>query len=191
MLEMVVIQTVNHISGEIIWNIFRKFVRFHGLRVGPSPKIFTKTLKVSVTPLRKLKIILVIIHRRHSDSSKVAKRNRNSKEHNSIPLTKPGVPHKLGKICTNPKQFLGIKIDSEEMTFSIPIQKIQEQVYLCQKITQSPHLSIRNFASIINKLRATASAFSQASPLQVRYLENLLRENLKSKSYESQIPLST
>ena len=87
-----------------------KSLRIHlpGLRVGPSPKNLHKNTESPGNTPEKIKNQTSDLHRRHADSSKVSKRNRNSKGHNPLPLTKPGVPHKLGKICTNPKQDNGL-----------------------------------------------------------------------------------
>ena len=183
----------------------RKFVRFQwegnlyeytSLVFGlgwSAPKIFTKILKVPVTLLRKLKIRLVI----YIDEKLILARSQNkievARDTTLYLLQNLGFLINWEKsVLTRSKtmEFPGIKIDSEEMTFSIPNQKIKELVSLRQKTTQTTYISLRNLASIIGKLRATAPAFLPA-PIQVRYLQNLLRENLKSKSYESQIPLST
>ena len=59
-------------------------------------------------------------------------------------------------IPTKTMEFLGVTINSEEMTFSIPDQKMQKIICLCEQATQSSHLSVRNLASIVGKLMSTA-----------------------------------
>eukprot|EP00794_Sanderia_malayensis_P004488 gene4488-5083_t len=85
-------------------------LRIHipSFRAGPSPKNLHKNTESPSDTPEETTNHTSNLHRRHADSSKVAKRNRNSKGHNPFPLTKPGVPHKLGKIYANPKQNDGI-----------------------------------------------------------------------------------
>ena len=172
----------------------RKPLRIHvsRFRARPSPRIFTKILKVPVTILRKMKIRLVI----YIDDMLIF-----AKSQQELEMARDAVLFLLQNlgfvinweksvlIPTKTMEFLGVTINSEEMTFSIPDQKMQKIICLCEQATQSSHLSVRNLASIVGKLMSTAQAFSPA-PLQVRYLQNLLRGSLKSKSYESMISLS-
>ena len=87
-----------------------KSIRIHlpGLWVGPSPKNLHKNTESPSNTLEETKNQTSDLYRRKAHSSKVTKQNRSSKRHNSLPPTKPGIPHKLGKIGTNPKQDNGI-----------------------------------------------------------------------------------
>ena len=82
-------------------------------------------------------------------------------------------------------QFLGVLIDSQSMTLTIPQEKMEKLKNLCLEIVNSPKISIKHLAPVIGKLRATAPAFTSA-PLQVRYLQRLMILTLNtSNSYEA------
>ena len=160
--------------------------------LGPAPRIFKKILRVPVTILRKMKIRLVTYIDDMLIFAKSQQELEMARDTVLFLLQNLGFVINWGKsvlIPTKTMEFLGVTINSEEMTFSIPDQKMQKIIRLCEQATQSSHLSERNLASIVGKLMSTAQAFSPA-PLQVRYLQNLLRGSLKSKSYESMISLS-
>ena len=70
-------------------------------------------------------------------------------------------------------EFLGIMIDSNAMTLSLPEGKAQSLTKLCQHTLTSQQITLKELASLIGKLRATAPAILPA-PLQLRYLQQLL-----------------
>ena len=88
-------------------------------------------------------------------------------------------------------EFLGMILDSREMTISLPRGNILNLTSLCQDVCliQEPH-SLRDLASLVWKLCATLPAVS-AAPLQLRCLEqDLIRAQGKGWNYESKIFLS-
>ena len=102
-------------------------IHFPGLQAGPSPKHLHKNTESPSNTLEETENQIGILHRRLVDSR------------DTTLFLLQNLGFLINKVnCTSPNktmEFLGIKIDSEEMTFSIPNQKIQEIVYICQKPT--------------------------------------------------------
>ena len=71
-------------------------------------------------------------------------------------------------------EFLGVMVDSQNMTLSLPMEKVQKLKKLCQVTLTSKQVTLHELSSLIGKLRATAPAILVA-PLQLRYLQNLLK----------------
>jgi len=107
-------------------------------------------------------------------------------------LTRLGFTINYQKSILTPAQrliYLGILIDSQNMTFEIPQQKAEELVKLCNGTSLKKSISVRELSSIIGKLVATMPAISMAK-IQVRYLQRVLREALQRRfSYGSMINL--
>lgn len=75
------------------------------------------------------------------------------------------------------------------MTFAIPETKTRSILQLFHETLDNPQITLRKLAKVVGKLMSTAQAFTPA-PIQVRFLQNLLRRNLSSKSYETKVFLS-
>ena len=87
-------------------------------------------------------------------------------------------------------EFLGVVVDSVEMTMSIPQSKMQKLMDLCQKALSQPTMTMRKLAKVLGTLKATAPGFSWA-PLQTRYLQQILVQGTKQGlSYEAKVTLS-
>ncbi len=160
--------------------------------LGPAPMVFTKILKVPITILRKINIRIVI----YIDDLLLFANNIHEIEAGRdivlFLLQNLGFVINWEKSHLTPTkimEFLGVTVNSENMTFSIPETKVEKIIQIFQDVTQNPTISVRKLASLIGKLISTAEAFSPA-PLQVRYLQNLLRRNMRSKTYESQLTLT-
>ena len=161
--------------------------------LGPAPKIFTKLLKVPVSLLRRLKIRIVI----YIDDMLVMAA---SLEEITMALdTVVYLLQALGFTLNEKKsmlkpcqvmEFLGVTVNSLDMTFTIPEEKVSELIETCQTSLNQGKMSLRQLMRVIGKLGATASAFSQAR-LQVRYLQNdLIASQRKGKSMFQNIKLS-
>ena len=86
-------------------------------------------------------------------------------------------------------EFLGVMVDSQAMTLSLPIKKVQKLKKLCQNTLTSKQVTLHELSSLIGKLRATAPAILVA-PLQLRYLQNLLKRGQQlTWNYGTLVPL--
>ena len=86
-------------------------------------------------------------------------------------------------------EFLGVMVDSQAMTLSLPMEKVQKLRKLCQDTLISKQVTLHELSSLIGKLRATAPAILVA-PLQLRYLQNLLKRGQQlTWNYGTIVPL--
>ena len=65
--------------------------------------------------------------------------------------------------------FLGITINSQSMTMTVPQEIVDKLIYLCQTVLSSKEVSLQDLSSLIGKLIATSPAGTPAC-LQTRYL---------------------
>ena len=161
--------------------------------LGPAPRIFTKIMKVPMSLLRRLKIRIVI----YMDDMLLM--GAGWTEIIQARDTTIHVLESLGFIINYKKsvldpstqiEFLGVMVDSMEMTLSIPQSKMQKLISLCQKTLAQPTMSMRKLAKVLGTLKATAPGFSWA-PLQTRYLQQILVQGTKQGlSYEAMVTLS-
>ena len=93
---------------------------------------------------------------------------------------------------TQTLEYLGVLINSQTITFSLPPAKMENLKTLYKETLQKERISVRNLASMIGKLMATAPAFT-AAPLQVRFLQNSINQQLleSNQNYELTITLKT
>lgn len=162
-----------------------------GLAAGP--RLFTKVMKPIIAFLRRLGIRLVI----YLDDILLLNQTKEGlmKDRDSLIW----LLHNLGwlinwkKSVLEPTQtieFLGLKVDSVEMSVYLPQDKIQNIKMKCQKALESDHITIQELASLVGSLNATVEAVIPAS-LYVRELQMFKTKCLiKEKSYKNKINLS-
>ena len=135
-----------------IWNgtLYKYTSLVFGL--GPAPRAFTKLLKVPITILRKINIRIVIYIDDMlilTDSQQEAKQARDT---TLFLLQNIGFVINWGKSVleqTKTIEFLGVQINSTNMTFSIPEPKLNKIILFCQTTLQNPYISLKNLASLI------------------------------------------
>ena len=139
--------------------------------------IFTKIMKVPISMLRRLGIRLIIylddiLIMASSKEELIAARDTTIFLFHHLGLT---INHEKSEFDpTNLIEFLGVMVDSQAMTLSLPVEKVQKLRKLCQNTLTSKEVTLQELCSLIGKLRATAPAILVA-PLQLRYLQNLLK----------------
>ncbi|CAC5376867.1 unnamed protein product [Mytilus coruscus] len=93
----------------------------------------------------------------------------------------------------NPSQqveFSGFQIDSQEMLFTLPEEKVVKIKQECHQILNLQWVTVRQLAKITGKLVSTMQAIIPAN-LQCRYLQLLqIKSLVEGKSYETKIQLS-
>ena len=187
-----------------IHQIHRKFLRFNwggqllqytslpfGLAVGP--RLFTKIMKPIIAFLRRMGIRLII----YLDDILLLNQSKEGlmKDRDSLIW----LLHNLGwlinwkKSVLQPKQtieFLGLKVDSIEMSVYLPQDKIQSIKMKCQNAIKSDHITIQELASLVGSFNATVEALIPAS-LYVRELQMYKTKCLiKENNYKNKITLS-
>ena len=107
--------------------------------------------------------------------------------------------HHLG-LTLNPKksvldptqiiEFLGVIVNSLELTFSLPEKKALKLISRCQEAYNRVTMTLRELCSLTGKLRATAPAVSPA-PLQIRFLQQgCIQAQAQGLHYETSVRLS-
>ena len=161
--------------------------------LGPAPKIFTKLLKIPISLLRRLQIRIVIYIDDILITASSQEEAKMGRESVIYLLENLGFVINYKKSVLEPTQtleYLGIIINSQTMTFSIPKEKLEKIETLCEDLLKSKQVTLRKLSSAIGNLMATAPAFTPA-PLQVRFLQRCLRQNLEktAQNYEAWVTL--
>ena len=86
-------------------------------------------------------------------------------------------------------EFLGVIVNSRNLTFAIPQKKLVRLKEMCKALMLRESPTVRDLAKAMGRLRATAPAFSPA-PLQLRNTQLLIRRALRNRaSYEQTVVL--
>jgi len=158
------------------------------LRAGPSTSHLYKNNEGPNSPNEKIDDSLDNIPGRYSDYGSL-------KEGDTLiyVLQMLGFVINIKKSVLEPLQkidFLGVEIDSVDMTTSLPQEKVELIRKHCQDIMGKENVSIRELTSLVGRLSSTAIAVLPA-PLQYRYLQrNQIQALSKSQNFDSIIPLS-
>ena len=160
--------------------------------LGPAPRLFTKLLKVPMSLLRRIQIRIVIYIDDMILMAQQLSEILMARDTTIYLLQALGFTMNFEKSILQPSrtlEFLGVLIDSANLTFSIPQGKINSLKALCTKLLQRESTTVRELAKAMGRLRATAPAFSPA-PLQLRNMQLLMKLALrKNNSYEQKIIL--
>ena len=182
----------------------RKYVRFRwkgnlyqflclAFGLGPAPRIFTKLMKVPISILRRINIRLIIYRDDMLLMAASLSEILMARDSTMFLLHHLGLVINLEKSILTPQtriEFLGITIDSQAMTFSLPVEKTEKLRDLCQETLNSQQITLRELSSLIGKLRATAPAIIP-SPLQLRYLQQvLIKAQRGGDHYETSVGLT-
>ena len=161
--------------------------------LGPAPRIFTKLLKVPMSLLRRLNILIVI----YLDDMLIIGRTREQTEiaRDTVIflLQHLGFVINLKKSDLFPKQrieFLGLLIDSINLTLSLTQEKLMKVKSSCLLMQKAESVSILELTKLIGLLCSTVQAVLPAQ-IQIRYLQRLQIQSLqKNPNYNHQISLS-
>ena len=156
------------------------------------PKLFTKSIKVPVSILRKLYIGITV----HLDGFLILGKNLEetilSRDSVIYLLQNLGFVINLKKSVLHPTQrieFLRMIIDSVEMTVTLPQEKVESISKRYQDILPMQEVSIKDLAKLLGTLSSTALLILPA-PLYMRYLQRQQIHNLCLKrDYNNKIAL--
>lgn len=159
--------------------------------LGPAPRLFTKLLKVPISLLRRINIRVVIF----LDDLLIF---GSTEEIIMARDTVLFLLENLGFIINQEKsvltpsrimEYLGMVINSIEMTITLTEEKIESLMKLCTQVKKERKLSLRKLGSLIGKLVATSAAITPCM-LQVRALQQLHIQTLRKwGSYETTVYL--
>ena len=182
----------------------KKFIRFQWtgniyeflclcFGLGPAPRVFTKILKIPIAILRRLKIRIIIYL---DDMLMLAKSIQEiliAKDTVIYLLQHLGFVINLKKSVLIPTQkieFLGLIIDSVELTLSLTQEKLDKINQLCLRMNKAPQVSVLELTKLIGLLNSTAQAVLPAK-IQLRYLQQAQIQALnQTHSYQQKIVLS-
>ena len=182
----------------------RKYVRFHWsgtlweflcmcFGLGPAPLIFTKLLKIPIALLRRINIRLIIFLDDMLVMGKTVGETKMNRDTMVFLLQKLGFVINLKKSQLEPVQvieFLGLKINSQDLTLCLPQEKVEKIINQCQTLLGNPQTTVMDLTSLIGLLSFTAQAVLPGR-LQMRYLQQQQILSLKTtNSYHSQIILN-
>jgi ribonuclease HI len=161
--------------------------------LGSAPRDFTKLLKPAIAFMRRLGVRLLIylddILLMNQDKSQLLRDGKTMAtllEHLGFIINeKKSVPVPHRKL-----EFLGMMIDSETMTMSLPERKITQVTERCQKLLNSKQCTIQEMAALIGTLSSTMMAILPA-PLQYRHLQmQKTKALMKSHTYSASVSIT-
>lgn len=174
-----------------------KCFAFQGLPFGlnTAPRVFTKLIKPIAAYLRKRGIRIIVYL---DDFLILGSSIEESKANTQLTLDLLqwlGFTINWEKSILVPTQtltFLGLSIDSQTMSLSLPEKKIQNIQSKCQRLLCNCTPSAREVASLIGTLEAARSAIWQA-PLHYRHLQIQLIKSLQASqdNYETLMSLNS
>ena len=122
---------------------------------GPAPRLFTKSVKVPVSILRKLYIRIIVYLDDFLILGKTLEETILSRDTVIYLLQNLGFVINLKKAVLHPTQrteFLGMIIDSVEMTVSLPQEKVESISKRYQYILSMQEVSIKDLAKFLGAL---------------------------------------
>ena len=181
----------------------RKYVRFRWKNLiyqflclcfglGPAPRLFTKLMKVPMSILRRLGIRLII----YLDDILIF--GSSQEEIELARDTTLYLLENLGFVINREKseltparimEFLGVLINSMDLSMSLTEAKILSLTKLCNQALDNQYMSLRDLSKLVGKLISTSAAITPCM-LQVRHLQQLqiLNQQIQG-SYESHVRL--
>ena len=161
--------------------------------LGPAPRIFTKLMKVPIAVMRRLNVRLIIFLDDILILGASLEELEQARDTLMYLLQYLGFLINVKKSELNPTsqiQFLGVEINSINMTLSLPKEKVTKIRSQCQELLQKPVLKLRELASLIGRLSSSAIAILPA-PLQYRSLQRQQILGLNSgHNFESYVNLN-
>ena len=184
---------------------FQKFVRFQWKEkiyqflclcfgLGPAPRMFTKLMKVPMALLRRLNIRAIVFL---DDILVIASTEEEAvmaRDTLIYILQSLGFMVNVEKSELNPTQkleFLGVIVDSLEMSLALPQGKKDKVINQCSQLLNEKEVSIRELTQLIGRLSSSAIAVLPA-PLHYRAMQRQQILELAGKNnFEAQITLSS
>jgi len=163
--------------------------------LGPTPKVFTKLMKVPIALLRKLDIRLIIFLDNILIMVSTKEDILMAKDTLVFLLQNLGFIINSKKSVFNPTQtlqFLGMEINSVEMILSFPLDEKETIVSQCQGMLSREVINIRELTQLLGRLTASAMAILPA-PLQYQAMQRqqIWELSRQDKGFESKIKLSS
>ena len=182
----------------------RKYVRFQWkgniyqflclcFGLGPAPRLFTKLLKIPIALMRRLNVRIIIYLDDMLLMCQSVEKMLLARDTLLFLLQHLGFVINQTKSQLTPVQkieFLGMEINSLDMTLNLPQQKVNSLIKQCQVVKENPRITVWRLSSLIGTLSSTAQAVLPAQ-LQLRYLQQQLIESLRlNRTYQSYITLN-
>ena len=173
----------------------KKFVRFYCegdlyqflclcLGVAPAPYVFTKLLKIPIAFLRTIGTLIIIYLDDMLLIGRTAENVQMYRDTVILLLQELGFVINLKKSVMTPSQemeFLGMVINSKEMTIYLPEKKLQKVKLQYLDLYQSPQVSILQLTKVLVYLFSTIQAVLLAR-LNSRFLQQRQIQALKKRS---------
>ena len=186
-----------------IWKDHQKYLRFLWndsmlefaclpFSLATAPRVFTKLMKPIVALLRQRGIRLII----YLDDILIMGESRDLVLNHAAStlnlLESLGFLVNDKKSQLNPSQqieFLGLLVDSNDLTLLLPGEKLRKIRKQCQKLLDHPEMSIRKLSKFLGLLTSSIQAIFPA-PLHFRHLQNLKNHAMATQhSYDAMTSL--
>ena len=166
-------ETQKYVRFQWKGNLYQFLCLCFGL--GPAPRILTKLLKIPISILWRINIRLTIYLNDILIMGKSLEKILMSRETVIFLRQHLGFVINLQKSKLEPNtklEFLGVEINSVDMTMYLPDEEITDITNLCKKLFSKENTTLRELTSLIGNLILTYQAFLPA-PLLCRSLQNV------------------
>ena len=171
-------------------NLYKSLCLCFGL--GPAPLIFTKLLKIPIALLRRINVRIIFL----DDMLVMAqtlKEISQAKETLIFLLQNLGFVINFKKSQLTPVieiEFLGLVINSVNMTLALPQEKVLDIQNKCAQLIASPKTTIMELTKLLGKLSFTAQAVLPGR-IQCRYLQQQQIQAVReANSYQTKVKLN-
>ena len=161
--------------------------------LSPAPRVFSKILKVPISLLRRLGVRLIIFLDDILLVASTPEELRRMRDTTIFLLQSLGFLINVKKSVFEPTQkieFLGMVVDSVEMTLSLPEEKVIARRKQCSEMLEREKVPLRELSKLVGRLSASMLAILPA-PLQYRGLQRQQIFELKEQgSYDHLVELT-
>ena len=177
-----------HIRLKWKGNVYQFLCLCFGL--SSAPRVFTKLMKIPISVMRKLNVRLIIFLDDILIMASTKKKLIQARDTLIFPLQTLALLVNKNKSVLHPSQilqFLGVEINSKEMSVSLPQEKKDKIISQCQGILIEELVSIKELTQVLDFLSSTAIAVL-AAPLQYRVIQRQQIAQLTiTKNFDSMI----
>ena len=151
--------------------------------LGPAPKVLTKLLKIPIPLLRRINIRIIVYLDNMLLMGVGLRGNYGIEGYIDFSVAKFRVCHKSEKSILHPViqlEFLGLQINTEEITVFLSEEKLTQIIQQCQEVYSQPRTSLLILTKLIDLLLSTVPAILPRK-IQFRFLQQEQITSLKKQ----------
>ena len=181
---------IKYVRFKWLDNLYWFFCLCFGL--GPAPKAFTKLLKTPIPLFRRINIRIIVYLGDMLLMGRTLQEIMTARDTLIFLLQNLGFVINLKKSILQPVkqlEFLGLQINTEEMTLSLSEEKLTHIIQQCQEVYSQPRTSVLSLNKLVGLLSSTVQAILPGK-IQFHFLQHEQISSLKKQgSYRGYVIL--